>query len=292
MKNVRDIDHFTNLSEIGPIDQYNSRWLNFSKWREVSAKNIDQLKGLRLYCLELPYALKFESQCLIGLKLVCLKLKGNSKGVQQRNSNITDANIVMMINLCPHLTMLEIACVGQDLLEGIKQPQKMIMLRIGTLELSRTPSTSSIPWYDLRTFSSLEDLSVKHCVDHQQRAIGELPSSSIMNFPSALKRLKLGAFANIPTLMNDLPAGMEEFSLAGDHIRNEHISEVIDGSTQIYLPNIKVLDIRECPAVTMEGLYNCRGIRLKTRWEDYTVQACTPFFFERSITLLNERPRH
>lgn len=59
MKNIRDIGHFTNLSEDGPITQSNSRWLNFSKWREISSKNIDQLKGLRLFCLELPYSIKF-----------------------------------------------------------------------------------------------------------------------------------------------------------------------------------------------------------------------------------------
>ena len=113
MKNVREIDHFTNFSEDGPINPNNSRWLNFSKWREMSAKNIDQLKGLRLYCLEIPYLIKFESSSLIGLKLVCLKLKAIGKGVQQHNPNITDANITMLVNLCTHLTMLEIARVGQ-----------------------------------------------------------------------------------------------------------------------------------------------------------------------------------
>jgi hypothetical protein len=132
MKNIKDIGHFTNLSEEGPIDRLNSRWLNFSKWKEMTMRHIDQLKGLRFYCLEIPYGVKFESQCLIALKLVCLKLKG-SKTVQLRNPNIQDAHIALLVNTCQYLTMLQIGCVGDEFLDSIKNPQKMLMLKIGTL---------------------------------------------------------------------------------------------------------------------------------------------------------------
>jgi hypothetical protein len=41
----------------------------------MSAKNVLQLKGLRIYCLEMPYFIKFDLSQLFGLRLVELRLK-------------------------------------------------------------------------------------------------------------------------------------------------------------------------------------------------------------------------
>ena len=85
----------------------------------------------------------------------------------------------------------------------------MLMLRIGTLELSKTPAAGSLPWYDFRRFSCLKQLSINHCVDHLQRSIEELPHTTSMNFPVGLESLAMGTFLNIPTLMNGLPEGLQ-----------------------------------------------------------------------------------
>ena len=115
MKNVKDIGHFVNFSEEGRIEKSNSRWLDFTKWREMTAKNVDQLKGIRLYCLAIPYTVSFASISLIGLKLVYLKVKG-SDTLQIRNPNFIDANFTIMVNNCEHLTRIELGCVGTEFL--------------------------------------------------------------------------------------------------------------------------------------------------------------------------------
>ena len=33
--------------------------LYFGTWKEITHKNITQLKGLRIFCLEVPYTIKF-----------------------------------------------------------------------------------------------------------------------------------------------------------------------------------------------------------------------------------------
>ncbi len=74
-------------------------------------KNIEQLKEIRIYCLAIPYQLKFASEHLIGLKLAYLKLVG-TKGIEQRNKNILDANLIIMVNNCKTLTQISVGCIG------------------------------------------------------------------------------------------------------------------------------------------------------------------------------------
>lgn len=64
----------------------------------MTSKNIDQLKGVRIFCLEIPYAIKFETKCLIGLKLAGLKLKGNKNSIQPRNPLVSDGNLALLLN--------------------------------------------------------------------------------------------------------------------------------------------------------------------------------------------------
>lgn len=119
--------------------------------------------------------------------------------------------------------MLEIAHVGQELLDNITNPQKMVALKIGTLELAKTPAVESPPWHDFRKFTGLKDLAVRSCVDANQRVIGELAPNILMGFPVGLEKLTLGAFLNISTLLTELPSGLIKLSLAGEHIRNWHL---------------------------------------------------------------------
>jgi hypothetical protein len=44
----------------------------------MSVKNCGQLKGLRIYLLEIPYQIKFDLSFLFGIRMVELRLKSNS----------------------------------------------------------------------------------------------------------------------------------------------------------------------------------------------------------------------
>jgi hypothetical protein len=59
MKNVKSID-LSDRYEQQALVRNRAKTLKFGGWKEMTARNASQLKGLRIYCLEIPYQIKFE----------------------------------------------------------------------------------------------------------------------------------------------------------------------------------------------------------------------------------------
>jgi len=58
MKNVKNID-LLDRYEQQVLIKNQAKTLRFGAWKDMAARNAQQLKGLRIYCLEIPYQIKF-----------------------------------------------------------------------------------------------------------------------------------------------------------------------------------------------------------------------------------------
>lgn len=127
MKNVS----LANRYDDQKLEKNRAKSLMFGNWKEVSARNIEQLKDLSIYCLQLPYSIKFDLSHLLEFKLAELRLVGHQ--VTVKNFNVKDEHILSMINHCKSLRTVEVAYASTKLITGIKDRHKMIEIKIGTI---------------------------------------------------------------------------------------------------------------------------------------------------------------
>ena len=88
LKNVRNLE-LIDTNDDPELEVNRAKSLFFGSWKEMSKKNIQQIKGLRLHLLELPYQLKCEFQTIYGIKLRQLHLISKTP-VTTPNYNVTD----------------------------------------------------------------------------------------------------------------------------------------------------------------------------------------------------------
>jgi hypothetical protein len=69
MKNVKNID-ILDRYEQQQLVKNRAKTLRFGAWKDITARNANQLKGLRIYCLEIPYQIKFEFEHFFGIRMV------------------------------------------------------------------------------------------------------------------------------------------------------------------------------------------------------------------------------
>lgn len=117
MKCVRNLE-LSDQFEQQELIQGRAKTLRFGGWREVSTKNILQLKGLRIYCLELPYFLKFDLSQLFGLRLVELRLKSPNL-VSSRCELVRTEDLAYMLKTVRDLRVLELPYSTSDLFSAI-----------------------------------------------------------------------------------------------------------------------------------------------------------------------------
>ena len=96
----------------------------------MTTKNAQQLKGLRIYCLELPYMLKYDLSHLFGLRLVELRLK-SPQIITVRNDFIKNEDLLYLLKNVKDLRVLELSYMNSNLLTNKDFPfEKMEELTI------------------------------------------------------------------------------------------------------------------------------------------------------------------
>ena len=105
MKNVRSITLMDKHTEQELI-RNKAKTLRFGGWKEVTTKNVMQLKGLRIYCLELPYHVKFDLTHLFGLRLVELRFKSTTHNTS--NELIKNEDLAYILKNVKELRVLEL----------------------------------------------------------------------------------------------------------------------------------------------------------------------------------------
>ena len=96
MKNVRNLSLLDQFDRVALEKNY-AKSLYFGNWKQISSRNIQQIKHLRIYLLEIPYSIKFEFPVLFGLRLVHLRLKG--RHLTQRNLSVKDEDVLKFIKV-------------------------------------------------------------------------------------------------------------------------------------------------------------------------------------------------
>jgi hypothetical protein len=154
MKNIKNIE-LMDKYEQQELIKGRAKTLKFGGWKEMSSKNIMQLKGLRIFCLEMPYFIKFDLSNLFGLRLVELRLKS-----PQHSSNrcelVKTEDLVHLIKTIKDLRVLEVPFATSDLLTLIESPKKMTEIR--TYYLSDCSKDEG--WKDLTRFENLKVFSL------------------------------------------------------------------------------------------------------------------------------------
>lgn len=117
MKNVRNIE-LSDKYEQQELIKGRAKTLRFGGWREISAKNIMQLKGLRIFCLEIPYFIKFDLSQLFGLRLVELRLK-SPQFTGTRCEFVKTEDLLYLLKTIKDLRVLELPYATSDLFTGI-----------------------------------------------------------------------------------------------------------------------------------------------------------------------------
>lgn len=84
----------------------------------MTAKNVLQLKGLRIYCLEMPYFIKFDLSQLFGLRLVELRLK-TPQMTSTRCDFVKTQDLAYLLKTIKDLRVLEVPFANSDLLAAI-----------------------------------------------------------------------------------------------------------------------------------------------------------------------------
>lgn len=194
MRNVRSLAHVVNNSIEGPLLPTNCKWYNFSDWREMKNKHLNELVGIRLYYLSINYLAAISSQTLKNLKMSWLCLTSSSVS---RNLEIKDEDIMEMINGIPDLMRLEITCFNGDLLREIEDVKKIRLLKIERMDVG-----GAFDWKVIEKFEELEVLEIGTVVN---RVTGrELSCSEGVLFPSKIQTLRIGEYFDI-TKLNTLP---------------------------------------------------------------------------------------
>lgn len=106
-----------------------AKTLRFGNWKEITAKNILQLKGLRIFCLEIPYGIKFDLSNLFGLRLVELRLKANQI-TNNRSEFVKTEDLLYLLKTIKDLRVLELPYANTELISSIESPKKMTELKI------------------------------------------------------------------------------------------------------------------------------------------------------------------
>ena len=215
MRNVRYINHFVNNCIDGPLMSSNSKWLKLSRWVEVKNRNLDELLGVRIYCLELPYRAKINSENLVGLNLTWLVLKGGDS----RNLQIDDSHIVEMLNRMEHFDKLEITCFAGEKLQEIQDKKKMRLLKIERMDVG-----ANFIWDVIAKFERLQVMEISS-VERRWNSRRMEESTERFVLPENLQTLKVGAYFDT-TLLNLLPKSLTALTIENPNMRNSHTCDV------------------------------------------------------------------
>jgi hypothetical protein len=60
LKNVRNLELIDLYPTEPDLEKNRAKSLYFGEWKEMSKKNMHQVKGLRVHTLEMPYQIKFD----------------------------------------------------------------------------------------------------------------------------------------------------------------------------------------------------------------------------------------
>ena len=115
MINVKNIDLKDRFEE-QELVKNRAKTLNLGYWKDISARNITQIKGLRTYCLELPYSMKFDLSNLYGQRMVELRLKGTPFA---KNDFIKSESLGYILKNIREIKVLELPCCSSDLFDYI-----------------------------------------------------------------------------------------------------------------------------------------------------------------------------
>lgn len=102
---------------------------------------------MRIYCLEIPYNIKFDLSNLFGLRLVELRLKA-SQITNSRSEFVKTEDLLYLLKTIKDLRVLELPYANTDLIASIENPKKMTELKIYYLSDNCKDDT----WKDLNKF--------------------------------------------------------------------------------------------------------------------------------------------
>lgn len=138
-------------------------------------------------------------------------------------------------------------------------------------------------WVDFSSFMNLNSLYLESLQTQGifQKSENEIKARKI-EFPPNLISLAIGSYFS-PRILLNLPLKIENLKLIGDQFRNRDLFDVLFSQTQVYLPNLKVLDISESPYLNPECLQSFSHIKVYTNWERDKAQYANNFYRPQSI---------
>jgi hypothetical protein len=184
-----------------------AKTLRFGDWKEITSKNIMELKGLRTYCLELPYAIKFDLSYLFGQRMVQLRFKGTSLS---RSEFIKIEDLAHILNTVRELRVLEIPFCFSGLFRFLEHPERLEELRIAAISDNQLKGSKG-SWTDLTPF---ENLTIFSCWYLDIAGSRKENNEVSFLFPSKLRELEVGCFIAVESL-EKLPFELRYLKLIG-----------------------------------------------------------------------------
>ena len=176
-----------------------------------------QLKGLRIYALELPYHIKFDLTHLFGIRLVELRFKSITHNTG--NDLIKNEDLAYLLKHVKELKALELPFCHTSLFEMITFPERLQELSIRCL----SDNCKDENWAIMTKFTQLTKLTLLYL---EKQGSKKEKNELRMKLPKNLISLGIGSFLSDESLQ-ELPLSLECLKLVGDSFRNTHIEQVI-----------------------------------------------------------------